>query len=174
MSEYKTTFNYFLTHRILPQVIFSELDPFYESILHYPEKLNQFLLLVVKHAAKQAMNDSDIEPPYTIETFDMGLEGEIEHGVIWIRIPNCKKMPDCAAIAFPTVREKAGYFTCEYSVHPFNNREYFILGGWKIENDNFSHQNWGEIEGESLESFVQMVYNIAYNPKNPLFEATMK
>jgi hypothetical protein len=118
---------------------------------------------VAVKAAKQAENDPDIEPPFPIESFKMGFYGEVDSGVIWLEIPNCKKMLDCDVIAFPMVREKAGYFTCEYSVDPFSNREYFILGEWKIEEDNFIHQNWGETDTEDGKSFCEMVYDIVYN-----------
>jgi len=165
--QHKTTFNYLLTHRVLPQLILPNLDTFYESILYYPENLQKFMQLAVKHATEQSMNDPDIEPPYPIETFKTGLEGKMEHGVIWIRIPNCKEMCDCTAIAFPSVRENAGYFTCEYSVNPFDNRQYFIIGEWKIEDDSFEHVNWGESDTQYGEDFVEMVHEIAY----PIVEA---
>jgi hypothetical protein len=162
MRKYKTTFNNLLTHCVIPQLIFSDLDTFYESILPYPENLQQFMQLAVKHAAKQSMDDPDIEPPYTIETFDIGLEGNIEHGVIWIRIPNCKKMLDCTTIAFPSARENAGYFTCEYSIDPINNNPYYVIGEWKIDNDSFEHLNWGRSVTKYGEDFVERVHEIAY------------
>jgi hypothetical protein len=163
MRKYKTTFNYLLTHRVIPQLIFSGLDPFYESILQYPKRLQQFMQIATSHAAKQTEDNPNMEPPYPIETFQIGIYGEMERGIIWIQIPNCNQMCDCTAIAFPAMRENAGYFTCEISVNPIDNKTYFILGEWKIENDSFQHLNWGEIDDGNWENFFEMVQKIAYD-----------
>jgi hypothetical protein len=108
------------------------------------------------------MNDPDIEPPYTIEIFKMGLEGKMEHGIIWIQIPSCKEMCDCIAIAFPSMRESAGYFTREFSVDPTDNKPYFVIGEWKIDDDSFEHVSWGRSATKYGEDFVEMVHEIAY------------
>jgi hypothetical protein len=118
--------------------------------------------LATAHAAKQTKDNPDMEPPYPIETFQIGIHGKMERGVIWIKIPNCSEMCDCVGIAFPAMRKNAGYFTFEFSIDPIDNRQYFILGEWKIENDSFEHINWGETETENGKSFIEMVQEIAY------------
>lgn len=143
------TFNYHLTHRVIPKVMFSNLDKFYNNVLAYPDNLEHFMKIITERVTQQVKNDPDVEPAFSIESFEISFYGEQEAGVICVEIPNCSQMLDCAIIAFPSVREIAGYFTCEYSVNPTDNNGHFVLGGWKIENGNFSHQNWGKIDGGS-------------------------
>ena len=72
-KKYKTTFNYLLTHKVLPAMFFGNVDLFYESIIVYPQNVQDFLQEAHKRAAAIAKENPDIEPAYPIEKFDIGL-----------------------------------------------------------------------------------------------------
>jgi len=86
-------------------------------------------------------------------------KGTKERNVIIITLPKCGKPPESYQIAIPTIRRKAGYFTCELSVDPLIDEPCFILGEWTAEN---KHQNYGKIDIKTETSFAQRVVEIAY------------
>jgi len=68
----------------------------------------------------------------------------VSKGLILIQMPVCKNNADCIFIAFPCMREKARYFTCELSFDPLNNEPLYIAGEWVPEDDSYKHLNFGE------------------------------
>jgi hypothetical protein len=163
MTEYKTTFNYLLTHKAIPTIFFATLELGY-NFLTDPEQLQKFLQMAAREAALVAQDNPDIEKPYQIEKFEMYITGDFEtNGVIGIQIPNCDKVLDCFAIAIPTVREKAAYYTCELSENPLTNEPYFTLGEWTPDR---THRNHGKIEITASASFIDQVQEKVYGPQN--------
>nr|AXS01238.1 hypothetical protein [uncultured bacterium] len=165
-KNYQTTFNYLLTHRVIPQLMFSHFDQFYKNILPNPDNLEMFMQTAVQHAGALASGKPDIEPPYKIEKFTMGIYGDsFERSIIRIQIPKCRKILDCVEIAFPVMKESAGYFTSEFSISPINNEPLFMLGEWRVENGEFRHYNYGKIDTSHVDNFAARVIHIAYGDK---------
>jgi hypothetical protein len=159
MTEYKTTFNYLLTHQAIPTLFFATLELGY-NFLENPELMQKFLHMAAGEAARVAHDNPGIEPPYPIEKFEMCLLGEMEtNGVVGILIPNGDKVLDCIEIAIPTALEKPRYFTCELSKNPLTNERYFTLGEWTPDH---THRNHGEIEMIGSMSFLEKVQEIVY------------
>jgi uncharacterized protein YwqG len=159
MDNYKTTFNYLLTHRVIPQMMFSGLDFFYANIMNSPDSIRQFLLHAHKEAAAFAEQQSEIEPAWPIEQFEIRLFGEtIESGIVIASLPRYEKDCDCVEIAFPLARENARYFTSELSTNILDNdARYLTLGEWTPKGDNLSHHNYGAIDLEKGASFPGMI-----------------
>ncbi len=76
MPKYETSFNYLLTHSVIPQLMFSDLKYFYENILISPDTMRQFMQKALAHATALATGQSRYEPPYPIEKFVMGIYGK--------------------------------------------------------------------------------------------------
>lgn len=157
------TLNNYFTHRCLPAVFRKKnyFDIFYQNILLYPDRLQGFLIDALKIATQSA--GEDVETPFEVELFKISLYGTIEKGIICIDMPTWGRTRDCVAIAFPTNPNKAGYYTCEYSVSPFDNSEHFFLGQWATDCGEVQHNNWGEINPADSDNFMKMLYGIAYN-----------
>lgn len=163
MGANKKTFNNLITHLILPRIILPDIVDFYNQALVNPDRIKLFLTKLTEKYTLKTQNDPDIESVFAPDQpFDITFFGEMEQGVICIKIPNCAKHLDCIAIGFPSVLEKAGYFTCEYSNSPLINRDFFVVGGWEIEDGEYVHQNYGELKDETLEAFAKAVYDIVY------------
>jgi len=169
-SSYKTTFNYLLSHRTIPMCIFRDLDFFYENIITNPTNLQIYLQNWLLTATAWAQKGApDVEPGYVIERFEMGIFGNsLEHSVIVVDIPHCNRLNDCYQIAIPTMREKAGYFTCEVSSNPLDDSVFIIVGEWRPDGDDGSlkHLNHGKLDHENGENFpgkvIKMVYGVEY------------
>jgi hypothetical protein len=160
--EYKTTFNYLLTHRVIPAMFFATKELGY-NFLADPELLQKFLQMAVSEAARAAQGTPHIEPPYPIEKCEMCLSGDFDtNGVIGILIPNCDKVLDCIEIAIPTVREKAAYYTCEVSENPLTTERYFTIGEWT---PGGTHRNHGPIETAQIMDFLEIVKEKVYGPQ---------
>lgn len=169
-EQYKTTFNYLLTHQVIPQLMFSDLDFFYEKILTSPDIMQQFMQKAVAHAGALAVGKPDIEPAYPIEKFEMDIYGKggerSDQSIIMVQLPKYEADCDCVAIAFPILRENAGYFTNELAFHPVSNEASLMLGEWAPAGESFKHKNYGVIEPSTLGRFMEMVIDIAYTDKN--------
>ncbi|MDR3020557.1 MAG: hypothetical protein LBU66_06605 [Treponema sp.] len=162
-DDYKTTFNYLLSHIIMPQMIFSNLDFFYETVLPNPDNMRIFMQKAVMHAGAMAQGKPDIEPAYPIENFKMGIYGEVfERSVIVIEMPKYEKDPDNFAVAIPVMRENAGYYTCEIGTDHVNNKRILVIGEWEPSGDSFKHNNYGWIEVNEANNFWLRVVEIAY------------
>lgn len=157
------TFNNYFTHRCLPALFGKTncFEAFYQNILLEPTQLQRFLVNCLQVAAQNA--DENVGNPFKADSLEILLYGTIEKGIIYIGIPYWEQSRDCVAIAFPTDANKAGYYTCEYSVSSFDNSEHFYLGQWIIGSSIPQHQNWGEISPASSNVFVEKLYDIVYN-----------
>ena len=166
-EQYKTTFNYLLTHKVMPHKFYSNLTLFYESIITNPKNMQLFMKNCVKTAIEIAKKNPNIEPGInpdwtSIEQFIMKLTGEVEKSVILISIPNCLKDSDCQYIAIPCVREMAGYYTNELSMNPANGESSFIAGEWT---SDYHHSNFGKTDS-GADSFAGKIIKIVYGGKN--------
>jgi hypothetical protein len=164
--QYKTTFNYVLTHRVIPRIMFSDLDFFYKNIITNPENMQIFMQKATAHSAALAEGNPEIEPPYLIEKFEMNIYAKgnerSDENIIMVQLPKYEKVLDCIAVAFPTMHEKAGYYTGEVSTNPINNETICILGEWRPTEDSFKHLNYGEIAPSNYGRFIEMVIEKAY------------
>ncbi len=175
--KYETTFNYLLTHRVIPQLMFSDLKLFYEKILTSPDTMRQFMQKAVAHATALETGQLRYEPPYPIEDFKMGIYGKegsdesSEDNIIVIAFARFWEACDCVAIAFPVSR--VGYYTCEVAVDPVNSDVSYMLGGWEPSGSSFRHNNYGEMPMPlDPQVFIDRVIGIAYgkgeiDPENP-------
>jgi len=162
-DKYKTTFNYLLTHKVMPRMFFSNLDFFYETIVTDPENMQVFMRNCMQVAIDMTEKHPDIEPAFQIEEFTMDLFGaSVEKGVISIIIPNCERDCDCLVVAFPCMRGMARYFTCELSTNPLNGDIFYIIGEWTEEGEGYSHSNYGYINVEKSENFPKKVIEAVY------------
>lgn len=157
------TFNNYFTHHCLPAVFRKKnyFDAFYQNVLLNSNQFHGFLRDSLQIAAQNA--DEDLEAPFEADSFEISLYGTIEKGIIYIGIPEWEQTRDCVAIAFPTNPNKAGYYTCEYSVSPFDDSEHFYLGQWITGSGDVQHNNWGEIDPANSNEFVKMLYEIVYD-----------
>ena len=166
-NQYKTTFNYLLTHKVMPQMYFSNLDFFYETIITKPKNLKIFIHNCMLTAIEMAENNPDIEPGSNpvwaaAEDFNMELMGvSVDKGIILVQIPRYSNSCDCIFVAFPCMRDEARYFTCELSSNPLTNETLYITGEWTPERYNYSHSNFGEIDANK-KSFSDKVIKIVY------------
>lgn len=158
-----TTFNNHFTHRCLPALFGKKncFEVFYQNILLNPSQLQGFLINFMQVVAQNA--GENVGKPFKADSFEISLYGTIEKGIIYIGIPHWEQSRDCVAIAFPTDANKAGYYTCEYSVSPFDNSEHFYLGQWIIGSNVPQHQNWGEISPARSDVFVEKLYDMVYS-----------
>ena len=166
MAEYKTTFNYLLSHKVMPDMIFRDLELFYNTILASPDNMQIFMKNCVKIASDIADQYPEIEPALikgfdTIEGFSMRPFGDnVERGVISILIPKCEEVCDCLAVAVPFIQEKARYFTCELSSNPVSGEYFYILGEWTPEGDGYKHSNYGKFDASTIEGFPNKVIEV--------------
>ena len=172
--KYKITFNYLLTHREIPVQFFLDLNMFYQKVLPDPEMMQRFLLFSYNRAKYLAEENPDIEPPFEIENFEIYLYGDEGRQVLIITLPKCDNPPESYQIAIPVTRQKAAYYTCEFSIDPLSNEPCFIFGEWNAEK---KHTNYGKIDMECETGFAKMAVEIAYgkpidNP--PLERGNMK
>ena len=166
-EQYKTTFNYLLTHKVMPQMFFSNLDFFYETIITNPKNLKIFIHNCILTAVEIAENNPEIEPGSnkawaSAEDFNMELMGiSVTKGVILVQIPKYGAVCDCLSVAFPCMREEARYFTCELSSNPLTGETLYIAGEWAPDRYNYSHSNFGETASDK-KSFSEKVIKIVY------------
>jgi len=167
--KYKMTFNYLLTHRELPKAYFESLNDYYNKILPDPEMMQRFLFFVYNRCKYFSMENSDIEPAFEIENFEMYLYGSQGRQVLVISIPKCDVPPESYQIAIPISRQNAAYYACELSVDPMTEKPCFIFGEWNAEQ---KHSNYGKIDMRNENSFAQMAVEIAYGKplKEPPFD----
>ena len=163
MSEYKTTFNYWLTHRILPNIYYANLDFIYTNVITSQDNLQKFMQEAMQKAIEMAEGNPDIEPPYHIDEFSLALQGSTaDTAVIVIAFPKCEKDLDCVQIAFPLVFEKAKYYTCELSSNPLDGEKFFIIGAWEQAENGLKHINYGRQEITDSESFGNILIEMIY------------
>lgn len=157
------TFNNYFTHHCLPTLFKKKdyFDAFYRNILVNPTQLQGFFTNFLQVAAQNV--DENVEKPFKADSFEISLYRTIEKGIIHIGISEWEQTRDCVAIAFPTDPQKAGYYTCEYSVSPFDNSEHFYLGEWAIGTGQMEHNNWGEISPTNSTVFMEMLFDLVYN-----------
>lgn len=155
------TFNNYFTHHYLTAVFRKKnyFDAFYQNVLLNPNQLHGFL----RNSLQIAAQNEYVEALFEADSFEISLYGTIEKGIIYIGIPEWEQTRDCVTIAFPTNPDKAGYYTCEYSVSSFDNSEYFYLGQWVTGSGDIQHNNWDEINPANSNEFMQMLYNVVYN-----------
>jgi ankyrin repeat protein len=151
----KTTFNYLLTHRVIPREYFTMLDGFHQQVAPDPDMVQRFLNFAVNKASYYALeNPDDLEAPGKIDAFDVSLyAGKI----LLIDIPGCDAICDCLHIAIPFSRGDAAYFTCEFSQNPLDGEYCFVLGEWTADG---KHKNYGMIDVENGENFADRVVDI--------------
>jgi hypothetical protein len=165
-QQYDTSFNYLLTHKVIPGMMFSNLDFFYETILTNSQNVQIFMQNAIASAQSIAEKNPSVEPagsPWTDEgiQFDVFAFGDSpEKGGISIVMPKSAKDCDSAEIAFPFMARR--YFTMEMSYDYVNNKGIFIVGEWQLEGDSFKHLNYGPIELTSRTSFPDKVISLAY------------
>ena len=165
---YKTTFNYLLTHRVIPHFFFTNLDLFYKDIIVNPDKLQLFMQKCMDTTIDLQKDNPDIEPAFEAGNFRMKIYGDdIQRSIISVFIPNCRELLDCSIIAFPCAREYARYFTCELSVDIATNEKFKIMGEWAPNQDDFTHYNYGMIDKNKKDSFHFGVINLIYGNKKP-------
>ena len=163
MAEYKTTFNYLLSHKVILNYFFNNLELFYETIITNPDNMQIFMRNCMKAAIDIASNNPDIEPGTPVEKFNMRLFGEsVDKSIVSVIIPNCKLPPDSLAIAFPVTRKHARYFTLEKTENPLNGEQGFILGEWTQEADTYKHSNYGIVDTETSNGFPNRVIELVY------------
>ena len=165
-NQYKTTFNYLLTHKVIPHMYFSNLDFFYETVITNPKNMKIFVNNCIVTAIEMAENNPDIEPgtnpAWAAEDFNMELMGiSVDKGIILVQIPKCGEICDCLFVAFPCMRVDARYFTCELSSNPLTGAAFYIAGEWVPERYNYSHSNFGEV-ASNKKSFSDKVIKIVY------------
>ena len=173
--KYKTSFNYLLTHHEIPRLIFEDLNMFYNKVLPDPDMMQRFLTFAHGRAKFIAAENSDIEPAYEIENFEMYIYEESKgRSVIVITFPKCENPPDSYQIAIPTARQMAGYYACELSFDFETNEPCFIFGEWTKE---MKHQNYGKIDMANDNAFAKKAVEIAYGKpldKLPFDRSKMK
>jgi ankyrin repeat protein len=150
----KTTFNYLLTHRVIPREYFTMLDGFHRQVAPDPEMMQRFLNFAVSKASYYALESpDDFEAPIKIDAFEINLFDR----VLIIDIPGCDAICDCLYIAIPFYRSDAAYFTCEFSQNPMDGEYCFILGEWTADG---KHTNYGVIDLDNGENFADRVLEI--------------
>jgi len=167
MPEYKTTFNYLLTHIEIPGMFFRILDQFYEYMITSPQGMQIFMQNITHMARERARQYPDVQPPFPVGNFVMykymrAARGGEGNGIVVVDIPNCERETDCAQIAFPCKREHARYFTCELSSDPITGEKYYITGEWTSEGEGCTHHNYGRIDTQNGETFADTVKKIVY------------
>jgi len=167
MPEYKTTFNYLLTHIEIPRMFFRILDQFYEYMITSPQGMQIFMQNITKCAREKARQYPDVQPPFPIGNFVMYKYMRADGGgkgndIVIVDIPNCERETDCAQIAFPCKREHARYFTCELSSDVMTGEKYYITGEWTSEGEGMTHHNYGQIDTQKGVTFADTVKKIVY------------
>jgi len=169
-DQFKTSFNYLLTHKVILHMIFSNLDFFYDKVIINPKKFKLFLQNCIQTANDIAENNPEIESGANsvlanVNDFQMELMGtSVSKGIILVQIPVCKNTADCIFIALPCMREKARYFTCELSFNFSNNEPFYIAGEWAPEDGSYKHLNYGEIACDK-KSFFDKIIKMVYGEK---------
>jgi len=164
-NSYATTFNYLLAQCVIPQLMFSDLDGFYEKALAGPDSFQAFLQKAVAHAAAVALGKPEIEQAYPIEEFKTEVYGNgknPDNNVVMVQFPKINKTADCTAAAIPVFRKNAGYYTCELAISPAGDDCALVLGEWVKSGDTFKHNNHGEIIPDTMGRFIEMVIEKAY------------
>lgn len=172
-KQYKTTFNYILTHYVIPRMMFSDLNLFYDTILPNPKNMQIFMQNAIGNCKRMAEDNPEIEPPHEIKEFRAGMYGESQDKALIIvgGFPKARKMCDTIEIAFTYDKKIARYFTAELSFklnpeNPDQGKACFILGEWKPEAEGkFKHLNYGDIDIEGGKDFPELVANIVYGEK---------
>lgn len=163
MSKYRTTFNYWFSHRILPNIYYANLEFFYTTVITSPDIMQKFLEEAMQKAVDMANGNPEIQPPFTIDEFIVGISGKTpETAVLIVAIPNCEKDCDCIQIAFPLLNTKAKYYTCELSSNPLDSEQFFIIGAWEQAGDGLKHINYGRAEITDSQSFGNLVIEMVY------------
>ena len=174
-GPYKTTFNYLLTHKVIPYFFFTNLDLFYTNIIVNPDKLQLFMRNCMNAAIDIQKNNPDIEPAFQADNFRMKIYGDtLKRSIISVFIPNCKEPCDSTIIAFPCVQEHARYFTCELSVNPITGDKFKIMGEWTPSGDDFKHSNYGRIDINKRDCFQFGVIKLVYGDNKPAVTLTYK
>jgi len=170
MPEYKTTFNYLLTHKVIPHFFFTNLEFFYENIITNPDNMQLFMQNCMNAALDITGKNPDIEPGEPVESFSMRIFGEIAaESVISVLIPNCKRECDSIIVVFPCMREHARYFTCELSSNPLDGEKFFIMGEWEQEGDDYKHINYGRVDASTTDSFPNSVIGLLFGDEDHEF-----
>ena len=167
MPEYKTTFNYLLTHIEIPRMFFRILDQFYGYMITSPQGMQIFMQNITKCARDRAQQYPHVQPPFPIGNYVMYKYMRVSGGgegndIVIVDIPNCERETDCSQIAFPCKREHARYFTCELSSDIMTGEKYYITGEWTPNGEGMTHRNYGRIDTQNDETFADTVRRIVY------------
>ena len=167
-DQYKTSFNYLLTHKVIPHMFFSNLNFFYDSVITHPKKMALFIKNCVQTSRDMAESNPEIEPGSdpvwdAAEEFKMELMGTgVRKGIILVRLPKPDKIYDCLFIAFTCMRGKARYFTCELS-----SETLYIAGEWIPEENSYTHNNFGKTNPD-MKTFSDMLIKLVYGGKKKI------
>jgi hypothetical protein len=162
-EPFETTFNYLLSHKVIPKMYFDDLDYFHKEIIPETDVFLKFLDEAVEKAAKIAEENPQIEGAYPIDVFEFHCAGLEDEDMFSVIIPNAEKMCDSVLIAFPFGRQYASYFTCELSLDFMTNETFFIMGEWQQKEDGaFIHINHGRLENANPENFMEQCKKIVF------------
>ena len=134
----KKSFNYLLTQIIIPQLMLSDLDNFYENCMVRSVDMELFINNAIYIAAKFARNNSDdFESLFELEQLEsLWVYTHTVGELVIITIPQAKNLYDCIQIAFSGDR----YFTLEVA-----DNQKLTLCEWVLEGDSLCHKNYGMI-----------------------------
>jgi hypothetical protein len=140
IKQRKKSFNYLLTHDIIPQLMFSDLNNFYENWMERSADMELFINIAISHATKIAGECSNIcESPFELEKLKaLWIDTHTVGEVVIITIPNAKKQCDCIQIAFVAKgNDFPQYFTLELA-----ENQKLLLCGWTLKYDILCHVNY--------------------------------
>jgi len=161
---YKTTFNYALTHIVMPRMFLHDLEFFYQTILPNPENMQIFMKNAINECGKIAKEHPEVEPPHEIKDFQMGMFGDNrEQALLFINgFPKATQRCDTFEVAISFNKKQPRYFTTELGLST-DNKPYIVLGEWKMgQGDKLDHHNHGVVnpmqEGAIPKAIIEVMY----------------
>lgn len=151
------TFNYYLTHMVIPRLIFANKNFFYDRVLPNPENMQIFLEDCIKLANEYFKEDAtkQFKEKHAFATSFYRLKNG--KGIVFAEMPNATQELDCFCIAISNDKESPRYFTFEKAKESFNaekvGQENNVVGEWVLENDKFKHINWGFLNNHQIPAF---------------------
>jgi hypothetical protein len=168
--EPQTSRAYIASHILLRHEVYSNWKNFYENVNKGPENMKVFLAdlwnNINEKNVKKGMEIIDKDRSVTKDDFDISANKLQNMQTFYFIFPDSDfEMAQAKCVALVFAPQMPRYFTMELSKINENNEREYIIGEWTIENNSYTHVNYGSLEKNTIEFFAGKIDTILEKTK---------
>ena len=154
MNKVKTSIHYQLAHVKLRAEVFEKWKEFTVKIKEGPQNFNKYLVALwneVKEILKdnEQLDVMDINREVTEKDFTASFLKDKD--IFYIIMPKVNGYAEAQSIFICFGKEKIRYFTVELCKNKMQGIDYWVLGEWLINNNQYIHNNYGKVDPRYIE-----------------------